>query len=82
MTEIWQDNSKLAHKAMIQKLLHEHNIKYMSTPRKGGKRGGGAAIAWKAESISVKKYNVSQLCVLNNVNICNFLFVWHVFLFT
>ena len=58
LSEIWQENSKSASKTTIQSLLEENQIKYMSTPRRGGKRGGGAAIAWKHEEVNIKKLNI------------------------
>ena len=59
LTEIWQDDSKKTHRNIIQKLLEENDIKYISTPRRGNKRGGGAAIAWNSNDVNIEKLNVN-----------------------
>ena len=58
LSEIWEDIQNNEHKKKIENLLEMHQISYISTPRKGQKRGGGAAIAWKNEEIVVKKLNI------------------------
>ena len=42
----------------IEELLEMENISYMSTPRPGAKRGGGAAIAVNSSRFSVSKLNI------------------------
>ena len=33
-------------------------MRHINTPRRGGKRGGGAAIVWKTEDVNIKKLNI------------------------
>ena len=67
LSEVWQDQHNPEHKKRIETLLEMHGIDYLSTTRKGLKRGGGAAIAWKRDEIVVKKLNVHIPCGLEVV---------------
>ena len=42
----------------IEKLLEIQGIKYISTPRPSGRRGGGAAVAVRLEKFTVSKLNI------------------------
>ena len=57
LSEIWQE-SKKTNKLMIGERIKEVGVKYISTPRRGLKRRGGAAIAWRGKKNSIKKLNI------------------------
>ena len=42
--EVWEGAENLKHKAEIEAMLELEGLKYFSTPRPRGKRGGGAAV--------------------------------------
>ena len=58
LTEVWQNKENLRHKSKLEKMLEMKGIKYISTPRPGAKRGGGAAIAARLEKFSLSKLNI------------------------
>ena len=53
LTEVWEKLENKKHQYKIQEMLEMHGIKYISTPRPGPKRGGGAAIAVRLENFSI-----------------------------
>ena len=61
LNEVWEDDSKKTHRNMIIKLLEENSIRYISTPRRGNKRGGGAALVWKSEEICIRIDEVAKV---------------------
>ena len=58
LSEVWEKRENKSHKHKIEELLEMSNISYISTPRQGSKRGGGAAIAISSNKFSVKKLNI------------------------
>ena len=66
LVEIWQKADNKKHIFQIEELLELRGIRYISTPRPGKKRGGGAAIAAKIEHYSLSKLNI---CIPNNLEI-------------
>ena len=59
LTEIWQKEDDKKHQYKIEELLELDGIKYISTPRTGARRGGGAALAVRLENFSITKLNIS-----------------------
>ena len=45
LCEVWEKSENKKHQRKIEEMLEMANIHYISTPRPGVKRGGGAAIA-------------------------------------
>ena len=60
LSEVWEQATKKKHVFEIDKLLHMEGLKYISTPRPAGKRGGGAAIV-----APVDKYSLEKIDILN-----------------
>ena len=58
LCEVWEKNENKKHKRKIEELLEMKQISYISTPRSGAKRGGGAAIASCSTKFSVSKLNI------------------------
>ena len=58
ITEVWEKKEKKKHQLRLEELLEIHGIKYISTPRPGAQRGGGAAIAVRLEHFSISKLNI------------------------
>ena len=58
LTEVWEKKEKKKHQLKLEELLEMHGIKYISTPRPGAQRGGGAAIAVRLENFSISKLNI------------------------
>ena len=58
LSEVWEKMENKKHKKRIEELLEIKNISYISTPRPGAKRGGGAAIATNTDRFSVTKLNI------------------------
>ena len=56
--EIWQKSKSKKHQRRIEEMLEMGGISYMSTPRPGAKRGGGAGIAYNPKNFSVSKLNI------------------------
>ena len=60
-----QENKK--HQSKLEELFEMSGIKYISTPRPGAQRGGGAAIAVRLEKFSISKLSCytksSQSCM-------------------
>ena len=44
LTEVWEKSESKKHQFKIEELLELKGLKYISTPRPGNRRGGGAAI--------------------------------------
>ena len=59
LTEVWQKQENKKHQYKLEEMLEMKGIKYISTPRPGVQRGGGAAIAVRLEKFSISKLNIS-----------------------
>ena len=59
LNEIWLQENNKGHQNKIETLLQMHSIQFLSNPRKGIKRGGGTAIAWRTNNFHVRKMNIS-----------------------
>ena len=57
LCEVWEQAENVQHKADIEKMLEMEGLKYFSTPRPQGKRGGGAAIVVNTEKFQAEKLN-------------------------
>ena len=55
LCEIWQKKGSKYHRFKIEELLQLRGISYISTPRAGRKRGGGAAITANSELYHLTK---------------------------
>ena len=58
ITEVWQKKENKKHQFKLEELLELKGIKYISTPRPGAQRGGGAAIAVRLEKFNISKLNI------------------------
>ena len=58
LTEIWQKDENRRHMFAIEELFEMRQIKYISTARPGGRRGGGVAITYSEERYQVSKLNI------------------------
>ena len=58
LTEVWQRKENPKHHAKIERMLEMKGIKYISYPRPGTERGGGAVIAARLENFSLSKLNI------------------------
>ena len=59
ITEVWEKAENKKHQNKIEELLELKGYQYISTPRPGARRGGGAAIVVDTEQFSVSKLNIS-----------------------
>ena len=59
LSEIWEKRESAKHRKKIEEMLEVKNIAYISTPRPGVKRGGGAAIAFNPRKATVTKLNIT-----------------------
>ena len=59
LTEVWDKQENKKHQNKIEELLEMQGIKYISTPRPGAQRGGGAGIAVRLDRFNVSKLNIS-----------------------
>ena len=59
LTEIWEVKENKKHQFKLEALLEMRGIKYISTPRPGNRRGGGAAIATRQERFLLTKLNIA-----------------------
>ena len=59
LSEVWEKRESIKHKKKIEEMLEMKNISYISTPRPGVRRGGGAAIAFNPKKASVSKLNIT-----------------------
>ena len=58
LTEVWEKQENKKHQFKLEELLQMKGIKYISTPRPGAQRGGGAAIAVRLDRFTVSKLNI------------------------
>ena len=58
LTEIWTKAENKKHQFKLEELLQIEGIHYISTPRPGTKRGGGAAIAVRLDIFTITKLNI------------------------
>ena len=58
ISEIWEKLEKKKHQQKIEELFELKGIKYVSNPRRNGKRGGGAALAVNLERFTISKLNI------------------------
>ena len=58
LTEVWTKSENKNHQFKTEELFELKGLKYISTPRPGIKRGGGAAIVVNTEKFSISKLNV------------------------
>ena len=58
LTEVWQKEDDTKYQGKIEELLELDGIKYISTPRSGARRGGGAALALRLENFTLTKLNI------------------------
>ena len=58
-SEVWEKAESKRHKDEIEKMLEIDGLKYFSTTRPRGKRGGGAAIIINTENFKVDKLDVN-----------------------
>ena len=58
LCEVWEQSESKKHRAEIEQMLEFEGLKYFSTTRPKGKRGGGAAIIVNTRKFSVEKLNV------------------------
>ena len=56
--EVWQKSESRFHKDEIEKMLELDGLKYFSTPRPHGKRGGGAAIIASTRNFQTEKLEI------------------------
>ena len=66
LTEVWHKSENKKHQFKIEELLELKGLKYISTPRPGTRRGGGAALVVNTENFSISKLNIS---IPNNLEI-------------
>ena len=59
LCEVWKKSENRKHQYKIEEMLELHGISYISTPRPGAKRGGGAAIAVNPTKFTVSKLNIA-----------------------
>ena len=59
LSEVWEKQENKKHKQKIVEMLEMSNISYISTPRPGAKRGGGAGIAINTDRFSVTKLDIT-----------------------
>ena len=60
LSEIWEQSENKRHQYKIEELYELKGYKYISTPRPGNRRGGGAAIVVNTARLSVSKLNVEN----------------------
>ena len=60
LSEIWEVSENKRHQYKIEELYELKGFKYISTPRLGNRRGGGAAIVVNTARFSVSKLNIQQ----------------------
>ena len=58
LTEVWEKSENKKHQLKLEELFELKGMKYISTPRPGARRGGGAAIVVDTEKFSISKLNV------------------------
>ena len=58
LSEIWEVSENKRHQFKIEELLEMKGLHYISTPRPGQKRGGGAALVVNTEDFILSKLNI------------------------
>ena len=58
LTEVWEKRENKKHQNKLIEMFELSGIKYISTPRPGTKRGGGAAIAIRQQNFTLSKLNI------------------------
>ena len=58
LTEVWEKKEKKKHQFRLEEMLEMSGVKYISTPRPGAQRGGGAAIVAGTDKFSISKLNI------------------------
>jgi hypothetical protein len=58
LTEVWEKSENKKHQFKLEELLEMKGIRYISTPRPGARRGGGAAIAVRLDKFNISKLNI------------------------
>ena len=58
LTEVWEKKENKKHQFKLEEMLEMKGVKYISTPRPGAQRGGGAAIAVRMEKFNISKLNI------------------------
>ena len=56
---MWEKIENERHRSRIEELLHMEDIQYISKPRPGAKRGGGAAIVADLSKFHLRKLDVA-----------------------
>ena len=64
LSEVWEKSENKRHQFKLEELFELKGMKYISTPRPGARRGGGAAIVVNTERFSISKLNVPIKSVL------------------
>ena len=59
LSEVWEKSENKRHQFKLEELFELKGMKYISTPRPGARRGGGAAIVVNTEKFSISKLNVA-----------------------
>ena len=59
LTEVWEKLENKKHQSKLVEMLEMEGVQYISTPRPGAKRGGGAAIAVRLDRFTINKLNIS-----------------------
>ena len=59
LTEVLEKQENKKHQFKLEEMLEMHGIKYISTPRPGAQRGGGAALAVRLEKFTITKLNIA-----------------------
>ena len=61
LSEVWEKSENKKHQSKIEEILEMKGISYISTPRPGAKRGGGAGIAFNLNQnlFTLSKLNIS-----------------------
>ena len=60
LTEVWENENNKKHQNKIEAMFELKGLDYVSTPRPGNKRGGGAAVIVETEKYSISKLNVQN----------------------
>ena len=58
LCEVWEKSESKKHQKKIEEMLEMKSISYISTPRPGARRGGGAGIAFNSTNFTVSKLNI------------------------
>ena len=88
LCEVWEKAESKQHRAEIEQMLEIEGLKYFSTTRPKGKRGGGAAIIVNTENFQVEKLDIqtthqleiiwalakpkSETALFKNIILCSF----------